>query len=51
MQVPTRLSHVDLGSSDIDLLIERLKLHGMSSLGEQSDITLEISREILMQAL
>ena len=51
MQVPTRLSHVDLGSSDIDLLIERLKLHGMTSLGEQSDITLEISREILMQAL
>jgi NADP-dependent alcohol dehydrogenase len=51
MQVPTRLSHVDLGSSDIDLLIERLKLHGMTALGEQSDITLEISREILTQAL
>jgi len=51
MQVPTRLSHVDLGSSDIDLLIERLKLHGMTALGEQSDITLEISREILKQAL
>lgn len=51
MQVPTRLSHVDLGSSDIDLLIERLKLHGMTALGEQSDITLEMSREILTQAL
>ncbi|MFB0979438.1 MAG: iron-containing alcohol dehydrogenase [Alteromonadaceae bacterium] len=51
MQVPTRLSHVDLGSSDIELLIERLKLHGMTALGEQSDITLEISREILTQAL
>jgi NADP-dependent alcohol dehydrogenase len=51
MQVPTRLSHVDLGSSDIDLLIERLKSHGMTALGEQSDITLEISREILTQAL
>ncbi|MFT5294546.1 MAG: NADP-dependent alcohol dehydrogenase [Colwellia sp.] len=51
MKVPTRLSHVDLGSSDIDLLIERLKLHGMTALGEQSDITLEISREILTQAL
>ncbi len=51
MQVPTRLSHVELGTSDIDLLIERLKLHGMTALGEQSDITIEISREILTQAL
>jgi len=51
MQVPTRLSHVELGRSDIDLLIERLKLHGMTALGEQSDITIEISREILTQAL
>jgi len=51
MQVPTRLSHVDLGSSDIDLLIERLESHGMTALGERSDITLEISREILTQAL
>ena len=51
MQVPTRLSHVDLGSSDIELLIERLKLHGMTALGEQGDITLETSREILTQAL
>jgi NADP-dependent alcohol dehydrogenase len=51
MQVPTRLSHVDLGSSDIDLLIDRLESHGMTALGEQSDITLEISREILTQAL
>ena len=51
MKVPTRLSHVDLGSSDIDLLIERLRLHGMTALGEHSDITLDISREILTQAL
>ena len=51
MQVPTRLSHVDLGESDIELLIERLKLHGMTALGEQGDITLAISREILTQAL
>ena len=51
MQVPTRLSHVDLGSKDIDLLIERLAQHGMTALGENDDITLEISREILTQAL
>lgn len=51
MQVPTRLSHVDLGSKDIDLLIERLAKHGMTALGENGDITLAISREILTQAL
>lgn len=51
MQVPTRLSDVELGRKDIDLLIERLAQHGMTALGENSDITLEISREILTQAL
>ncbi|RHW76184.1 iron-containing alcohol dehydrogenase [Colwellia sp. RSH04] len=51
MQVPTRLSDVDLSESDIDLLIDRLANHGMTSLGEHGDITLEISREILTTAL
>jgi len=51
MQVPTRLSHVDLGSKDIDLLVKRLEQHGMVTLGEHSDITLDISREILTHAL
>jgi NADP-dependent alcohol dehydrogenase len=51
MQVPTRLSDVDLGSKDIDLLIERLEQHGMTALGENNDITLAVSREILTQAL
>ncbi|MDO6711002.1 iron-containing alcohol dehydrogenase [Aliiglaciecola sp. 2_MG-2023] len=51
MQVPTRLSDVDLGAKDIDLLIDGLKQHGMTALGEHSDITLDKSREILTQAL
>ena len=51
MQVPTRLSDLNLASSDIDLLIERLEQHGMTALGEQDDITLAISREILTKAL
>lgn len=51
MQVPTRLSHVDLAESDIDLLIEKLVQHGMVKLGEHSDITPEVSREILTKAL
>jgi NADP-dependent alcohol dehydrogenase len=51
MQVPTRLSHVDLGSKDIDTLVEKLELHGMTALGEHADISLATSREILTQAL
>ncbi|MBL4799147.1 MAG: iron-containing alcohol dehydrogenase [Oleispira sp.] len=51
MQVPTRLSHVDLGEADIDALIEKLTEHGMVKLGEHSAITPEVSREILMTAL
>jgi NADP-dependent alcohol dehydrogenase len=51
MQVPTRLSHVDLGAADIDLLIEKLTQHGMVKLGEHSAVTPDVSREILVTAL
>lgn len=51
MQVPTRLSQVDLGVADIDGLIEKLALHGMIKLGEHRAITPEVSREILTAAL
>lgn len=51
MQVPTRLSDIDLVSKDIDPIISRLADHGMTSLGEQGEITLDVSREILKQAL
>ncbi len=49
--VPTRLSHVDLGEADIDGLIEKLTQHGMVSLGEHDAITPDVSREILIAAL
>ncbi|WP_299073119.1 iron-containing alcohol dehydrogenase [uncultured Paraglaciecola sp.] len=51
MQVPTRLSHVDLGAADIDVLIEKLTQHGMVKLGEHSTVTPDVSREILNAAL
>jgi NADP-dependent alcohol dehydrogenase len=51
MQVPTRLSHVDLGAADIDLLIEKLTQHGMVKLGEHNTVTPDVSREILITAL
>lgn len=51
MQVPTRLSDVNLQRKDVDLVINRLQQHGMTSLGEHNDITLEVSRKILLLAL
>ncbi|MFT6114342.1 MAG: NADP-dependent alcohol dehydrogenase [Oleispira sp.] len=51
MQVPTRLSHVDLGAADIDVLIEKLTKHGMVKLGEHKAVTPDVSREILIAAL
>jgi NADP-dependent alcohol dehydrogenase len=51
MQVPVRLSDVKLGITDIDVLIGNLAKHGMTKLGEHGDISLDVSREILMQAL
>lgn len=51
MQLPTRLSHVDIGEADIEPLIERLTQHGMVKLGEHGKITPDVSREILRIAL
>lgn len=51
MNVPTRLSEVNLSKDDIDGLVEKLEQHGMTKLGEKGDITLEVSRAILEQAL
>ncbi|MCL6418135.1 iron-containing alcohol dehydrogenase [Aestuariirhabdus haliotis] len=51
MAVPVRLSEVDLGSSDIDTLVENLEKHRMLALGENRDIDLAISRKILQTAL
>ncbi len=51
LSVPVRLSEVGLGSDHIDHLIEQLTGHGRLELGEHGDITPEISREILIQAI
>ncbi len=51
MKVPTRLSHVDLGETEIEGLIEKLTQHGMVKLGEHGAITPEVSRHILTAAL
>ncbi|MGY0639124.1 MAG: iron-containing alcohol dehydrogenase [Paraglaciecola chathamensis] len=51
MQVPTRLSQVDLGAANIDNLIEKLTEHGMVKLGEHKAVTPDVSRKILSAAL
>ncbi len=51
MQVPTCLSDVGLGASDIDAILAKLKQHKMVALGEHRDIDLVVSREILEKAL
>lgn len=51
MQLPTRLSEVDLTQEHIDGLLERLEQHGMTALGEHGDITIDVSRKILTLAL
>ncbi|MDA8852900.1 iron-containing alcohol dehydrogenase [bacterium] len=51
MNVPTRLSDIDLDASHIDTILEKLQQHGLVALGEQREVTPEISRIILETAL
>jgi len=51
MQVPTRLAEVNITENDIDGIVEKLASHGMTALGEHSDITIDVSRQILTEAL
>lgn len=51
MGVPTHLSAYNLANEAIDLVINQLKAHGMTQLGEHSDVTPEVSRRVLMAAL
>jgi len=51
MQLPTRLSEVGLDASHVDAILDKLQGHGMVALGEQREITLDVSRTILEAAL
>ncbi|BDH44559.1 aldehyde reductase [Salmonella enterica subsp. enterica serovar Choleraesuis] len=46
MGVATRLSDYQLDGSSIPALLNKLEEHGMTALGENSDITLDVSRRI-----
>ena len=47
MQVPTRLSGYGLGADCIPAVLEQLTAHGLTALGEQSDVTPEVARKAL----
>jgi NADP-dependent alcohol dehydrogenase len=51
MGVPIRLSEVGITKDNLDGIVAKLAQHGMTQLGENKDITLEVSRQILVQAL
>lgn len=51
MGIPTQLGDYDLGNEAIDKVVAQLEHHGMTALGEHSDVTLAISRQILEKAL
>jgi NADP-dependent alcohol dehydrogenase len=49
--IPTRLSGYQLGQAAVEAVIEQLRAHGMTALGEHNDIDLATSRRILEAAL
>ena len=51
MGIPTRLGAYNLGAEAIDAVLKQLEAHGMTRLGEQREVTLEVSRRVLEGAL
>ena len=51
MGTPTRLSDYGLGAEAIGAVMKQLEAHGMTRLGEQREVTLEVSRRVLEGAL
>lgn len=47
MGVKTRLSDYQLGAQNIDAILKQLESHRMVALGEQRDVTLDVSRKVL----
>lgn len=49
--VKTRLSEYDISADQIPVIVEKLKMHGMTAMSETQDLTLGVSRRILETAL
>ena len=51
MGIPTRLGAYGLGAEAIEAVLQQLEDHGMTRLGEQREVTLDVSRRVLEGAL
>jgi len=49
--VSTRLSGYGIGTDAIDAMVQAMETHGMVSLGEHGDVTLELSRKVYEASL
>lgn len=49
--IKTRLSQYGVGADRIPVIVEQLKTHGLTTLSETQDLTLDVSRRILEGAL
>ena len=49
--IPTRLSAYALGADAVEPVVRQLEAHGLTALGERSEVTLTVSRQILEAAL
>jgi NADP-dependent alcohol dehydrogenase len=47
MGTPTRLGKYGVGPDSVDAIVDQLKRHGMTVMGEHQDLTLEGSRRVL----
>ncbi|HYD96206.1 MAG TPA: iron-containing alcohol dehydrogenase [Noviherbaspirillum sp.] len=51
MGVKTRLTDYKLGTQNIDAILKHLESHRMVTLGEQRDVTLDVSRKVLEMSI
>ena len=51
MGVKTRLGDYRLGAENVDAIVKHLERHNMTTLGEQRDVTLEVSRKVLESSM
>ena len=49
--IPTRLSAYGLGAEEVERVVAQLAAHGMTQLGERQDVTLDVSRAVLLASL
>lgn len=49
--VHTRLRDYGIGAEQIDQLVHQLEVHGMTQLGEQQEVTLDVSRKVFEASL